>query len=300
MCISAICRIGRLSLISSLLLITLWPAPVATAGITTNTSAAADKMKPEEVVAKHLESIGTSEARTAVRSRAMVGTSVATFRIKGISQAQGRVVIASEGVKNLMAMAFATTEYPAEKIGFDGKTVTANYQRPGQYSVLGNFLLGNKIVSKEGLLGGSLSAAWPLLDLKEKNPHLNYAGSTKSNDRRLHKLEYLPRGGSDLRITLFFDSENFQHVRTEYQRQVTGQMGNTPEASSRQSQSRYSMTEEFSDFKQENGLTLPHTYKLQLKILTQNSSFDADWVAQLSQFIFNGVIDAKEFNVAAD
>lgn len=29
----------------------------------TNLSAAGDKMKPEEVVAKHLESIGTAEAR---------------------------------------------------------------------------------------------------------------------------------------------------------------------------------------------------------------------------------------------
>lgn len=297
MCISEICRIGRLSLISTLLLITIWPAPAVVA---TSTLPAADKMKPEEVVAKHLESIGTSEARAAVRSRAMVGTSVATFRIKGINQAQGKVVIASEGVKNLVAMAFNTNEYSAEKIGFDGKTVTANYQRPGQYSVLGNFLLGNKVVSKEGLLGGSLSAAWPLLDLNAKNPNLKYAGLTKANNRSLHKLEYLPRGGSDLRITLFFDSETFRHVRTEYQMQVTAQMGNTPETSSRQSPSRYSMIEEFSDFKQEQGLTLPHTYKLQLKIGTQGASFDADWVSQFSQFIFNGVIEVKEFNAATD
>jgi hypothetical protein len=154
------------------------------------------------------------------------------------------------------------------------------------------------VVSKEGLLGGTLSAAWPLLDLTAKKPRLNYVGMTKSGERRLHKLEYLPRGGSDLRIMLFFDGENFQHVRTEYQMQVTAQMGRTPETSSRQSQTRYSMTEEFSDFKQENGMTLPHTYKLQLKILTQGSGFDADWSLQLSEFIFNGAIDTKEFNVA--
>jgi hypothetical protein len=297
MCISAICRTGvRLSLISTLLLTVILPSPSAV--VIANTHAA-DKMEPEELVAKHLESLGTSEARAMVRSRAVIGTSTATFRIKGSTQAQGRVVLASDGIKNLLAMAFDTNEYPAEKIGFDGKSVTANYQRPGQYSVLGNFILGNKIVSKEGLLGGSLSAAWPLLDLKAKSPNLRYAGSTKDDNRRLHKLEYLPRGGSDLRITLFFDGETFRHVRTEYHMQVTGQLGNDPEQSYRQSQSRYAMVEEFSDFKQEHGLTLPHTYKLKLTISKQGGSFDADWVLNLSQFIFNGAIDTKEFNVAA-
>lgn len=287
--------ITKFSLIATLLYITLLPStPVAAVLANRPTD---DKMTPEELVTKHLESIGTVEGRAAIRSRAMVGTSLATFRIRGVNQAQGRVVIASEGVKNLIAMAFDTNEYPAEKIGFDGKTVTANYQRPGQYSILGNFLLGNKVVSKEGLLGGTLSAAWPLLDLKAKNPNLKYAGTTKSNNRRLHKLEYLPRGGSDLRIMLFFDGETFQHVRTEYQMQVTAQMGNTPDQSARQSQSRYSMVEEFSDFKPESGLTLPHTYKLQLTIAKQGTSFDADWVSNLSQFIFNKVIETKEFNV---
>lgn len=295
MFISAIGRISKLSLVSTLLFMLVWPSP---AGVAVANIAADDKMEPEQLVAKHLESIGTPEARAAVRSRAMIGTSVATFRIKGISQAQGRVVIASEGMKNLVAMAFHTTEYPAEKIGFDGKSVTANYQRPGEHSVLGDFLLGNKEISREGLLGGSLSAAWPLLDLKAKNPRLKYAGTTKSNDRRVHKLEYMPRGGSDLRIVLLFDAENFRHVRTEYQMQVTGQLGNSPEQSHRQTQSRYSMVEEFSDFKEEKGLTLPHTYKLQLTISKQGASFDADWVSNLSQFIFNGAIETKEFNVA--
>jgi hypothetical protein len=295
MFISAVGRICKLSLVSLLLFLLVWPSPAAVVAANTRVD---DKMEPEELVAKHLESIGTPEARAAVRTRAVVGVCAATFRVKGISQAQGRVVMASEGMKNLVAMAFDTNEYPAEKIGFDGKSVTANYQRPGQYSVLGDFLTGNKVVSKEGLLGGSLSSAWPLLDLKAKNPHLRYAGTTKSNDRRLHKLEYLPRGGSDLRITLLFDSENFRHVRTDYQMQITGQLGNDPTQSHRQTQSRYSMVEEFSDFKQEQGLTLPHTYKLQLTISKQGATFDAEWVSNLSQFIFNGAIETKEFNVA--
>jgi hypothetical protein len=37
---------------------------------------------------------------------------------------------------------------------------------------------------------------------------------------------------------------------------------------------------------------------LRLTIGTQGASFDADWVSQFSQFIFNGNIEAKEFNVA--
>ena len=95
--------IGRLLLISTLLLVTIWPAfPAAVAA----GAPADEKMKPEEVVAKHLESIGTPGARAAVRSRVVAGTSLATFRVRGVNQAQGRVVLASEGARNMVAMKF--------------------------------------------------------------------------------------------------------------------------------------------------------------------------------------------------
>ena len=270
----------------------------AHASSSAKTAAAIDKVTVEELVARHLEAIGTNEARAAVGSRVMVGLSHVTFRINGISQAEGKVVMASDGVKNLLSIVFGLNDYPHEMVGYDGKKVTAAQLRPSQYSVLGNFLLANNNVLKEGLFGGTLSSAWPLLNLKERNPHLKYAGMTKVDNRSLHKLEYIPRNGSDLRINIFIDGENFQHVRTDYQQVISAQMGNSPETSAQQTATTYRMIEEFSDFKNESGLNLPHRYKLQLTIQTRGKTFEGSWDCELSQFIFNKTIDIKEFNVA--
>lgn len=257
-----------------------------------------DKVNVDELIAKHLEAIGSSEARAAVSSRVMVGLTRVSFRVNGVSQAEGKVVMASEGVKSLISIVFGLNDYPHEKVGYDGKKVTAAQLRPSQYSILGNFLLANNNILKEGLLGGTISSAWPLMDLKLRKPHLKYAGTSKVENRSLYKLEYLPRGGSDLKITIFIDSETFQHARTEYEMVISAAMGNTPEASSRQTATRYRMIEEFSNFKKEGGLTLPHSYKLQLSIQARGASFEGTWESDLSQFIFNKIIDIKEFNVA--
>lgn len=260
---------------------------------------AVDKVNVDELIAKHLEAIGSSEARAAVSSRVLVGLTRVSFRVNGVSQAEGKVVMASEGEKNLISMVFGLNDYPHEKVGYDGKKVTAAQLRPSQYSILGNFLLANKNILKEGLLGGTISSAWPLLDLKLRKPHLKYAGTSKVENRNLYKLEYLPRNGSDLKINIFIDSETYQHTRTEYEMVISAVMGNTPESSSRQTATRYRMVEEFSDFKKEGGLTLPHHYKLQLSIQGRQSSFEGTWDCDLSQFIFSKLIDIKEFDVAA-
>jgi hypothetical protein len=89
-------------------------------------------------------------------------------------------------------------------------------------------------------------------------------------------VKYVVRGGSDLSITLFFDAETFQHVRTVYRKVLPAQMGRAAvgtssgidrvgESSAQQSSTIYEMTEDFSDFKPEGELTLPHTYKLKFE-----------------------------------
>ncbi|HZI49147.1 MAG TPA: hypothetical protein VFD75_15230, partial [Pyrinomonadaceae bacterium] len=86
-------------------------------------------------------------------------------------------------------------------------------------------------------------------------------------------------------------------VRTEYERSVIAQMGSNPETSASQSETRYKLTEDFSDFKKEGGLTLPHGYKIQLEILGRNGSFRAFWDVTLSRFEFNQKIDPTTFDV---
>ena len=265
----------------------------------TSTALAGQKLTPEEIIAKHLDAIGRTEARKAIKSRVIVGTSTVAFHNPGKGQMSGQAVLASEGNKVLIGMQFDSTNYPFEKLGFDGKNFTAAYLRPGQRSTLGDFLNTNNYLFKQGLIGGALSSAWPLLDPALRHAHLEYKGIRKVNDREAYALEYLSSGGSDLQVTLFFDKESFQHVRTEYEQTIAAQLGANPSGAPDQTQreTHYKMVEEFSDFKIEGGLTLPHTYKITLSVDAQGGTFSADWIAKLTQFDFNQPIDPNSFSV---
>lgn len=168
-----------------------------------------------QVVAKHLEAVGAPETRASVTARVITGVVVANFRAPSVGQVPGRAVLFSQGDKHVVGMTFdGVANYPHDKFGFDGKDVSAGYLLPGRRSTLGEFLMMNKSVVKQGLLGGALSQAWPLYDLEAKKPKLEYSGLKKVGERPAHALKYMPRGGSDLNITLFFDADTFRHVRT--------------------------------------------------------------------------------------
>jgi hypothetical protein len=120
---------------------------------------------------------------------------------------------------------------------------------------------------------------------------------------------------------LYFDAETFQHVRTEYRQVVAAQMGasspsmgSKPTASDRsgggstgidapKEQLRdlhYNLDEVFSDFKQEGKLTLPHSYKIKLRLEKRTGpTYEADWEIVLSKFAFNQPLEAGWFDVNA-
>ncbi|MCA1557269.1 MAG: hypothetical protein LC731_01870, partial [Acidobacteria bacterium] len=257
-----------------------------------------EKLKPEELVAKHLEAIGSAEARASMKTMIAVGTVEATFRGKGVSKLAGSSLVASDGDKNLFSLLFKSTDYPFERIGFNGSKVTGADVSPGNRTPLINFLLGYDTIIRHGLLGGTLSTAWPLHRLAERNVKLEYGGLKKMEGRQVHELRYLPRKGGDIKITLFFDAETFQHVRTEYRKSIAGQMGANPDASaSANTETRYKMVEEFGDFKQEGKLTVPHDYKLSLVIENNNNSTAFEWTMKFTQFGFGQAIDEKEFSL---
>lgn len=262
-------------------------------------SSATAKMTPEELVARHLESIGPAKARASVTSRIIAGKSLVIFRTPPPGQATGKAVLASEGPKSLIGMSFPSPVYPREQLGFNGNSFMAAYVTAGVRSVLGNFLMTHALIFKQGLMGGTLSTAWPLLDLSARNPRLEYAGLKTVDNRTLHELKYFARGGSDLQITLFFEEATFQHVRTEYERVIAAPTGERAYANIEEKEVRYKMVEEFSDFKNEAGLTLPHTYKIKLLVDSKGGTFLADWEITLTQFTFNERIDPNSFSIGA-
>lgn len=277
---------------------------LATLLLATMPSAAltADKMKAEEVIAKHLESLGSGAARKTEQSRVVVGTVRATFKARSTSGAiDGRAVLASINRKALIGLGFDAPNYPGEKFGFDGKKFTVGYLTPGVRSPLGNFLLTNSGIFKEGLMGGTLSSAWPLLNLSERGAKVEYVGTDKIDGKSVHKISYSPSKGSDVNITLFFDATTFQHVRTQYDRVIGSRLASGGiDNQARQTETRYKMTEDFSDYKKEGDLTLPHSYTLQLEITKTNGSSLDKWEMKLEQFSFNQAIDEAGFNVEGE
>jgi hypothetical protein len=258
-----------------------------------------DKLKAEDVVARHLASIGSAADLAAVKTLVAVGSSEMMSRSNTTRQLVGVSQIASEGDKVLLAMIFNSTAQPYEKAGYNGEKLSVAILPDGRRSSLGSFLLAHDAPFKQGLIGGVLSTAWPLLNTGAEMPKLSYAGTDKINDRKAHKLRYDPRKGGDLQITLFFDAETFRHVRTEYRYTIAARMGATAEQSIGQLESHYRVIEDFSDFKAEGKLTLPHTYKLSYTIEEQSNTRTLEWTMAFKQFAFNEQIDAKAFNIVA-
>lgn len=254
-----------------------------------------DKMTAEEVVSKHLGSIGPAEARN--KSRIIQGTAIGTMRLGGSGTAQGGAVMASQDAKSLISVVIGSTDYPHERVGFDGKAVTIGELTPGVRSMLGVFFMRNEMPIREGLLGGTLSTAWPLLDMSTRSAKLKYKGTRKVDDRPAHVLEYDSKNAAGLKTTLFFDTETFRHVRTEYEKRQVQLMPNQPSVTQDQGDSVTKLVEEFADFKAEGGLMLPHTYKLTLSVETLNRRILQDWLFTLAKFNFNQNISDSQFDV---
>jgi hypothetical protein len=200
-------------------------------------------LKAEDVLARHMAAIGPADALAAVKSLVAVGNVKAVTRTNAVRELTGVSQLASDGDKVLLVLLFNTAAYPFEKAGFNGQNLTVAILPDGKRSALGLFLMDHDAPFKQGLIGGVLSTAWPLLNTGADMPKLSNSGTDKINGRKVYKLKYDPRKSSGLQISLFFDAETFQHVRTEYQYSKSARMGNTPEESVSQLESRYKVVE---------------------------------------------------------
>ncbi|CAN5347215.1 hypothetical protein BH10ACI3_BH10ACI3_14240 [soil metagenome] len=219
-------------------------------------------LKTEEILAKHLASIGTEKARGAGTNVSIVGDVEFSLARQGTHPTSGRSVFASEGTKVLFAMTFPIPTYPMEKIVFDGKDLHIDSPISGKRSVLGEYIYTNTLLIKGGLLCGVLNKGWALNDLAGRKGKISAGGTKKINGKDAYVFDYDVSKGTGIHIRIFIDKETFRHVRTEYSHVVSAQMGPTPETSAQQSESYQNLTEDFSDFKTENGLTLPRGYKI--------------------------------------
>ncbi len=256
------------------------------------------KMTADEVVAKHLDSIGTSADRAATKTLIAVGDASVKSVTAITTPVVGRIVIASAGEKIFWGLGLNSADYPLEKFSFDGKDAKTAVIRLGIRSTLGGFVEVNDLMLRQGLFGGTFGTHWTMLDLANRKGKLSMDGSKKIDGKEAYIIGYSPKGGGDIEVKLYFDKETFHHVRTEYKRIASAGIGRTPDASSRFSENRITLTEDFGNYKPEGKLTLPHTYRI-LYVATGNSngSTNIEWTFNLTEFAVNQTMADGTFDI---
>ena len=256
-----------------------------------------EKLKPEQVIAKHLESIGSAEKLKEIKNRATNGTGHVDFRVGGSASLPAEVNLVSEGSSVRFAMKTPALEYPGEQFAFDGNKVGIGQISPGRRSNLGDFIFVNDELLKEGLLFGTLSTSWTFLPADKKQPKLDLSGPKKVDGKSVYEVKYIPRRGSG-NITAFFDfdAETFRHVRSQFKAEIVP-TGVGQKITDSAETIRYTITEMFDDFKQVDGLTLPHSYQLDFSIDNPRGGFVGNWNYTIRQMSHNQNIDRQVFSV---
>jgi hypothetical protein len=263
-------------------------------------SAHAADTKPEEIVAKHLDSIGTAEARGAVTSRAVQGTLRFKILVGGSGESVGSWGRASDHSKSRFVMRFGHGNWRGEEFITDGEKASyAAATASHQYSDFAKFVSGQNFIVKEGWLGGELSTSWALANLDPNRGKLTYLGLKKVGGHELQTLEYVSKSGTGLSVKLYFDPETYHHVRTVYT--VVAIPSGVPYGivtSAEQQQLRFTIEEIFSDFKTENGITLPRHYDLQYtEELQSGSTHLYDWDMTADVLHDNVGLDPGNFQI---
>ncbi len=231
--------------------------------------AAAKDAKPtaEDLVARHLESIGPAEARAAIRSRMAQGPVRFKVLIGGASDLAGVSLFYSEARSLRASLRFGAPDYNGESFGFANDKVDVGFFQPGRRSEIASFLASYDEPLREGLLGGALSTAWPLLELPARGAKLKYDGLKKVDDVELHQLSYgFAKRRSNLQVRLFLEPASFRHLRTTYRLDQAAPMSGSITASSQQQDTRYDLEETFGDFRATDGLQMPHEWTLRFSV----------------------------------
>lgn len=253
------------------------------------------KLTAQEIIAKHLDSIGTAENRSSFKSIVATGEVGVKFLTKKTQPTSGRIVLASEGPKMFFGMNLDSPEYPQERLVFDGNKTAIGNANVHRNSSLGSFIQANPFILTNGLFSGTLGSSWVFLNFADSKAKVSSEGTKKINGRETYAISYTPKGGSDVSIKIFFDQETFRHVRTEYSATRSASMGRTIDESARNRESRIKLTEDFSDFKESSGIMLPGTFRIHFSYSGQNETTEVEWTSKMLEYSVNQKLDPGTF-----
>ena len=264
---------------------------------------AAKKMKADELVARHLEAIGENLVR---KNRVAQGLGTVDIRVGNKAKMVGPAMLLAEGNKLRTEFKFGHPQYAGETLIRNGEKLDIPYVSPGERSRLGSTLWDLfPRLAQEGLYGGVLSTDWALLDLGKRRARVRYQGLKKLEGRRLHRLEYRPKNGVDYRIRIYFEPETYRHVASRYRLTLPAGMGRGlvnirggafGAGSGPADKIRISLTETFADFKEVDGLTLPHQYRIALNA-SAIGGFVGHWEIKFDRVMHDMRIAARAFAI---
>jgi hypothetical protein len=244
-------------------------------------------MSADEIIAKHIQSIANKDKLDSVTSRIAAGVSEFESKLPS-KKTTGKAIIVGEG-KNLMFVAsFASTEYPFEKIGYFSGKQSLPLIPGGSRSPLGSFIAEHPSMLEEGLFGGVIALNWAPFNIKPDSSKIKLEGSKKVSGRDCYVLNYFSgsSGSSNFSIRLFFDKETFSHLRTEYRHVIPPQ--SVPSGIlGTQTGLEQKVVEEFDDLRSEDGLTLPHRYKISYLTSSNSGTYEWIWGINITQYVFN-------------
>lgn len=261
------------------------------------------KLKPQEIIAKHRESIGTSEVVANAKRRMAIGS--VEFVIRSTAKtAKGRAVLASDGIDMAFFSAFDMQDYPMERIGIFGNKISIPIVNLGRRSPLGTFLTTYDKYLNDRIFGGCVFSTWLFLGPESSMGKLETEGKKKVGDRDAWVVKYTPKGGlsAESYIRLYFDAKNFHHLRTVYRQKETENgfsntapmsASGTPYYGGRSAQGDWNadmasngstITEDYDDIREVAGLTLPHKYSIVLNFDSAVGSNEFKWILAIAEY----------------
>ena len=142
---------------------------------------AQEKLTAEDILQRHLDSVGTAAIRSAAKSRVVEAT--ASYRIllaANPAHYDGKAVMVSEGNKLQMLLKINAPQYTGERFKRYGDRTSIEATNVNQTrSELGTLLESDDSPIREGLIGGVLTTGWPLFDMGAHQGKVQYQGLKK-------------------------------------------------------------------------------------------------------------------------
>lgn len=288
--------------------------------------AAESGLTVEQLVAKHRAAIGSEQALKAVNSRVAEGKSVYRVLSGGAGVTEGSAALVSQGAMLREVLKLNAADYKGEDFIVNGDKVSVGKgfldprTKPDPArSLLGGFLWTQSTMLRDGLFGGALSTAWPMLDPKLRDAKLSYQGVKTVDGQQLHEVVYKAKKSGDTEIRLYFDPESFRHVMTVATMSISPRLlsgptgldgnfmgrvsptgdtmsGSNETMNSRQQAIRYKLVQRFGEFQQFDGLTLPTSCDIHFSAEGYEGS-EVSYTLSFAEVVNNVTLNPKNFEI---